>query len=433
MEKPSTKCLSLAGNKTSSERGKKLIKKSKSFLLNEPPNPSNKPINSHKFLKNKDSTPLRTRDSINKENVTSKDFSSLFTKNSSKLKINGYTTFRKKNLICKKPKKYNQRGISLIKLSEKPLIRKEKSSSKTDLKQDLCKDLQIENKNKLRSPSAHPSPQNSHRTPDSTKIVHSQNLPIFTEKKSKIPEVGYYCKRFSLFDKNKSLYIDQDISIIDKNLDMTSISKENRLSLVNKLDTSYENISNTEDFPSITKVLSLDNLSDSPNYIYTPNNYFVPVQISKPHQSFSKITNSSTSNQESLINPKNKTAHDSFLSPTKVIQVYNSPEPKILTPDSLSTRKDKQKEPKAPKKLISECESPGSFIFSLSSSSSEDNFINPNKNPFKVSNEISYASEAIFPKKDEEIQTDLIEMVDDLRICEGLKLIAQFSDFMKIK
>ena len=314
-------------------------------------------------------TPLKTRLSTYKENSLTKDSES-FTQNS-KSKISRQSTLKKKTSKLQNPKKRYVRGKSLGDPAKKPSIRPQRSSSKATLiTNNSTSALKALDMNKKLTPrSTHPSPQHSHRTPDSIRISQNQNLPNLTEKKSKIPEVGYYCKRFSLFDKNKPLYKDQISNPIEK-----------------------------QEFPK----LSFDN----------PFSYALD----------SSITVKPGSDSETVFTPvKEKLATDeSFESPTRLIKVYSSPEGKMIkrTPESAK----RGVEPKAPRKTIADFESPGSFVFSLSSNSSDDRFTWDCGSGY---GEKKRGRGGSF-KKDEESQTELIEFVVDMNLVQGLKLISKF-------
>lgn len=314
-------------------------------------------------------TPLKTRLSAYKENSLTKDSVS-FTQ-ISKSKISRQSTLKKKNLNPKNPQKKYVRGKSLGDPVKKPSLKPQRSSSKptliTNTSNSTLKVLDINKK--LTPRSTHPSPQHSHRTPDSIRISQNQNLPNLTEKKSKIPEVGYYCKRFSLFDKNKPLYNDQMNMPIEK-----------------------------QDFPK----LSFDN----------PFSFVLD----------NSITVKTGSDSEAVFTPvKDKVVTDeSFESPTRLIKVYSSPEGKMIkrTPDSAK----RGVEPKAPRKTIADFDSPGSFVFSLSSNSSDDRIAWDCASGY---GEKTRGRGGSF-KKDEESQTELIEFVVDMNTVQGLKLISKF-------
>ena len=81
-------------------------------------------------------------------------------------------------------------------------------------------------------------------------------------------------------------------------------------------------------------------------------------------------------------------------------------------------------EPRAPRKTVADFDSPGSFIFSLSSNSSDDKF----NQDWSLADRTSVERKTI--QRDEESQTDLIEFVADSQVMEGLKLIGRLSEIM---
>ena len=428
---------------------RKLKKKSKSFLIKEPPKLFNQ--NSKK----NDPTPLKSRHSYNKENLATKDTFHLLHKNSLKIKkscIPATKNLEKKVKSGKKLIKQGSRDNSLCETGKK--ISK---CSKLNI-QKSCNELKIqESANKLTPRSAYPSPQYSHRTPDNIKLTQRLQIPILTEKKSKIPEVGYYCKRFSMFDKSKYLYANQSYNSIEKESEKDDISNENfKKNEIIKFDTSEELSFHNADLSSITKTLKLDNLSDSPESGCQLENNSSPLKvrrnssfISPERPSYSKILENIPFQIGNIQQDHVETvfSENSYASPTKTINLFNSPEvKKANTPNSLKKAKMNQNEPKAPKKGLAEVESPGSFVFSLSSNSSEDFFYqdvqrytefpsNPfieKSNPF-IEKSNSFANPDIIDKRDEEIQTDLLEMITDSKLLEGLKIIGKISECISLK
>lgn len=317
-------------------------------------------------------TPLKTRLSSYKENSLTKDSDSLC--QVSKSKIIRQSTLKKKPLKSVNIKKNYVRGKSLGDNKKKPGLKDSRSSSKPNLKsQNSSSTLKVLDMNKKLTPrSTHPSPQHSHRTPDSIRIAQNQNLPNMTEKKSKIPEVGYYCKRFSLFDKNKPLYKDPMDLSMDK-----------------------------PDFPKLT--------FDNP-FTFVPDD----SKSALDHSVTSKLDN------VEFTPKKDKGVLDeSFESPKRLIKVYSSPEGKMIkrTPESGK----RGVEPKAPRKTMAEFESPGSFVFSLSSNSSDDRIFTD----FGCEYGKNFRGRAGGVFKDEESQTELIEFVVDMNAVQGLKLISK--------
>lgn len=317
-------------------------------------------------------TPLKTRLSSYKENSLTKDSDSF--NQVSKSKIIRQSTLKKKPSKPANIKKNYTRGKSLGSNKVKPGLKDSRSNSKPNLKsQNSTSTLKVLDMNKRLTPrSTHPSPQHTHRTPDSIRISQNQNLPNMTEKKSKIPEVGYYCKRFSLFDKNKPLYKDPIDSSLDK-----------------------------QDFPKLTFDNPFTFVQDDPK---------------------SALDNSVTNKLDSIeFTPKKDkgVSDESFESPKRLIRVYSSPEGKMIkrTPESGK----RGVEPKAPRKTIAEFESPGSFVFSVSSNSSDDR----NFTDFAYEYGKNYRGRKSGVFKDEESQTELIEFVVDMNAVQGLKLISK--------
>ena len=403
-------------------------KKSKitSFLSNDPI--SNFTERQKKLKKSQ--TPLKTgrllkKTQKSKENMTNIDI------NPSKLKITRFSTFKKKLSRTKVLK--NNQEISLKKTSSKIRLTKAKSSSKSKPQFLKAETITTDDKTIFTSPPA-PKACFSQRTPDSIRLGQRQNPPIFTEKKIKIPEIGYFCKRISLFDKTKSLYIDHDISGLEKQ--NPHVFAED-LSQIENFDN--KNFFNLEEFCSVKKNLNLYHLDESPESNFFDEDYFSPDKAgifepsekielnlrikvknslekeiktesitennknSKKEQENTKNTEKGQENEKNSNNevendknskkePENDTLQD-FLSPTKIIQV-RSPETNI-----------KKHKPHTPKKNF-DFDSPGSFNFSLSSNSSDE----------KILEGICYKTSQTLIKKDEEIQTDLGGSIKDTKI-----------------
>ena len=399
------------------------------------------PIVSNQNSKKSDLTPLKSRFSINKENQQKKDSCDRSIKKPIKIK---------KHIIPKKnknrdptPVKSKQkylRGNSLCDIASKSNKKKSKPDVASNLiPQTSHKDLKaVENSSKLTPRSAHPSPQYSHRTPDSVKLVQKHNPPLLTEKKkTKIPEIGYYCKRFSRFDNNKSLYTDHDQS---------SIEIKPRQSNPSKIcDTLYEKtialtedsfLHNDDSYTLISRTLKLDNFSESSEPEKQLENNTSPLKPSRNKQCVKSNSGFEFVEQvygKNLVEEikKNPFELESFTSPTKTINVFRSPEAtKIKESDSL--RKDKGKnrsgEQKALKRTFADYDSPGSFVFSLSSNSSDELF---GMNPFKDAEKLSTNHHVIITK-DEEIQTDLREMITDKKIIQGLNIIGRISECISL-
>jgi hypothetical protein len=344
-----------------------------------------------------DPTPKRSRPSQNKENQTKNSLES-YMSTSLKRKIRRQMTFKPKvsSFVSNHP---YFRGCSIGDSTQKIRGSQIKTSSKSMIDQEQSA-KSIDFANKLTPRSTHPSPQHSHRTPDNIRLSQKQNLPLFTEKKSKkMPEIGYYCKRVSLFDKSKPLYNETEFCGTEEKTNPFELTKE----------AENENCLNTEDLVSITKTLKMDNLSP-------------PVLLNKAKEGYS-LDVLKIGSPESVKSP-NKADDCSYFSPTRVIQVYNSPErvAVIRTPESAKGQKIA---PKAPRKIIGEFDSPGSFAFSLSSSSSEERVLMEIKYKEKKSRECWL--------KDEESQTDLVELVTNSQVLEGLRIIGRLSKMVSFK
>jgi hypothetical protein len=180
-------------------------------------------------------------------------------------------------------------------------------------------------------------------TPEQVKGAPSKST--ISDKKKKRPEIGYYIKRFSLHDVNKTLYSDQDISKI-----------------------------------------SFD----------TPKKLPSEISFIEPQANISEIMKISTPPK----NPQDSQIDFSFQSPTRLLRVFSSPEKLKVSPEF------KLEEPKAPRKTLAGFESPGSFNFSISSSSS----LEESRENFQVRNS--------------ECQTDLVE-VDEEDMRKGLVLLGK--------
>ena len=402
------------------------------------------PIVSSQNSKKSNITPLKSRSSFNKENQPIKESRDLSTKKSIKIKKHISTINTKKNKNKDQtPIRYKQkyaRGNSLCEITKKTNKKKVNKVSKSSLiPQASNKDLKVVvNSDKLTPRSAHHSPQYSHRTPDSVKLVQKSNPPLLTEKKkTKIPEIGYYCKRFSRFDNNKSLYTDHDQS---------SIEIKPRQSNPSKIcDTLYEKtialtedsfLHNDDSYTLISRTLKLDNFSESSEPEKQLENNTSPLKPSRNKQCVKSNSGFEFVEQvygKNLVEEikKNPFELESFTSPTKTINVFRSPEAtKIKESDSL--RKDKGKnrsgEQKALKRTFADYDSPGSFVFSLSSNSSDELF---GMNPFKDAEKLSTNHHVIITK-DEEIQTDLREMITDKKIIQGLNIIGRISECISL-
>ncbi|OMJ66150.1 hypothetical protein SteCoe_37114 [Stentor coeruleus] len=502
MDKSSENLQNTFFRKKNTEKFIKIKKKSKSFLINEPPGVSNK-FKILKVSKKIEPTPLKTRASVNKENAHKKDASSIINTSSSKPKIQNQNTLKKKFIKLKVCKKHYSRGQSLCNTGRKS---QQKEPQETLKPQSSFNNLKVgEISNKLTPRSTHPSPQHSHRTPDSIRLSQNQNMPVLTEKKTKIPEVGYYCKRLSIFDKSKYLYTDGDISSIYGN--KSTLGEDN---YENPFDVACDDLilQKREGISSITKTLKLDSLSPSSKtsepklspqkfkkitelqkspetksaklLSQNPNNTeqfdsfktfeqieaFESFEVLEDFEPFkrSKSPNTIISSDSSMkaINLFAKTTADfynpndenpiitpprsqidniynpeSFTSPTRVIKIYNSPDGNVVmkTPESIC-KKNSQCGPGAPRKTLADYDSPGSFVFSLSSNSSEERI---GESCGKIPNHLLDEGGFLTKKplfsgyRDEESQTDLFDIVTDEKVLEGLKIIGKLSEIIKLK
>ncbi|OMJ77132.1 hypothetical protein SteCoe_23359 [Stentor coeruleus] len=478
----------------------KIKKKSKSFLVNEPPGVSNK-FKILKVNKKIDPTPLKTRASVNKENAHKKDTSSFISTSSSKPKIQRQNTIKKKFIKLKVCKKHYTRGQSLYDTGRKL---PQKEPQETLKPQSSFNNLKVgEISNKLTPRSTHPSPQYSHRTPDNIRLCENQNMPVLTEKKTKIPEVGYYCKRLSIFDKSKCLYTDGDISSIYGNKStLGEDNYENPFEIV----CDDLNIQKREGISSITKTLKLDSVSPSKslepklspqkakkatqlqkspetkseqNLSQNSNKpkLFEPFKTFEPQEAFesfevlegfepfkrSKSPNAIVSpdsnmkgidlfaktttsfynpDKNPIISPPRNQIPDiynpeSFASPIRVIKIYNSPDGKVVmkTPESIC-KKNSQCGYGAPRKTLADYDSPGSFLFSLSSNSSEERIGEfCGKSPRYLLDDGGFLTKKpLFSGyRDEESQTDLFDIVTDEKVLEGLKIIGKLSEIINLK
>lgn len=503
MDKSSENLQNAIFRKKNTEKLIKIKKKSKSFLVNEPPGVSNK-FKILKVSKKIEPTPLKTRASVNKENAHKKDTSSFINTSSSKPKIQRQNTFKKKFIKLKVCKKHYSRGQSLCDTGRKS---QQKESQDTLKPQSSFNNLKVgEISNKLTPRSTHPSPQYSHRTPDSIRLSQNQNMPVLTEKKTKIPEVGYYCKRLSIFDKSKYLYTDGDISSIYGN--KSTLGEDN---YENPFDIACDdlNLQKREGISSITKTLKLDSVSPpsktsepklspqkvkkttklqkspetksvqilSQNLNKTPEPFkpfktfepleefesyevleeFEPFKRSKSPNTvispdsnmkaidlFAKTTTgfyNPTDENPMVTSPKSQIDclynPESFTSPTRVIKIYNSPDGKVImkTPESIC-KKNSQCGPGAPRKTLADYDSPGSFVFSLSSNSSEERIGDfCGKSPKYLLDEGGFLTKKpLFSGyRDEESQTDLFDIVTDEKVLEGLKIIGKLSEIINLK
>lgn len=473
MEKSSDNVHSAITRKRNTEKLIKIKKKIKLFLRHEQPGLSNK-IKNLKYCKKNDPTPLKTRASVNKENLHKKDSSSFLNTSSSKPKITRQNTLKKKIEKPKISKNHYSRGHSLCDTTKKPKSKAFKKNLNANISQTDIKTTDLNNKTTPRS--THPSPQYSHRTPDSIKFFQMQNMAIMTEKKSKIPEVGYYCKRFSLFDRNKGIesepinqtfaiisdytedHCDNPFNFVDKDIKLkksdgiSAITKTLKLESSPKSPLSINNNSSPDKPRKIVKVLtrspeaksacvlgrSLDKVYESPKYSTCS-----PSSILKSTDPEAKTTDTFLQNAEEIYDNtppradmRNIFSKESFSSPTRVIQVYNSPETRDCerTPESVG-KKYKETEPKAPRKPFNDYDSPGSFVFSISSNTSDERLPEfCDKGPKQLESFEGYTKKKPFSLecKDEESQTDLPEMITDNKILEGLKFIGKLSEIMKL-
>ncbi|OMJ83335.1 hypothetical protein SteCoe_15734 [Stentor coeruleus] len=470
MEKSSDNIHSAITRKKNTEKLLKVKKKIKLFLRHEQSGLSNKIKNLKSYKKN-DPTPSKTRASVNKENLHKKDSISFFNISSSKLKITRQNTSKKKIEKPKISKNHYPRGHSLCDTTKKPKTKVFQKNLNPNISQNNIKSIDQNNKTTPRS--THPSPQYSHRTPDNIKFFQMQNLAIMTEKKSKIPEVGYYCKRFSLFDRNKGIesglqnqtfaimsdytedHCENPFNLVDEDIKFKKNDGISAITRTLKLESSSQSPSyNSPDKPrKIDKVLkkspeaqSAHILGRSPDKVYeSPKSSICsPNSIKKTNDPEAKTTDTFLQNSEDIydntpprIDMKNVFSKESFSSPTRIIQVYNSPETRDCekTPESVG-KKYKETEPKAPRKPFNDYDSPGSFVFSISSNTSDEKIMEfcdggtkecqgfegcAKKKPFSLE------------YKDEEIQTDLPEIITDNNILEGLKIIGKLSEIMNLK
>lgn len=416
-----------------------------------------------KFIQKVEITPLKTRSSAYKENSATKDLEP--NPVLSKLKLSRQSTIKKKPLKQIKLKNRGNRGKSLGETGKKIGLKDQRSNSRPTLKsQASIGALKVLDVNKKMTPkSSHHSPQHSHRTPDSIRISQGQNLPNLTEKKTKIPEAGFYCKRFSLFDKNKPLYKDLPAMPIEKQ-DFPKLTFDNPFTFPSEASItgkSFQSIPSIPSIPSLHSIKSCDSLQppspiqSSPPVPTTIVPASLPSSLPPHHDSFTSperqkppvcpqsppIKSLNPLNPLNPFEPINATdaiesfeSFESFKSPTRLIKVWSSPESKLVkksfpsprTPKTLKSPSSPSRnvEPRAPRKTIADFESPGSFVFSVSSNSSDEQF----NQDWSLPDRLSVGKKAF--QRDEESQTDLIEFVADRQVMEGLKLIGKLSEIM---
>ena len=344
-----------------------------------------------KNTKKSDSNSLKTRHSLITINSSIKENSSNCGKKRSKSKQAEYKDIKSSESRKKK--------INSSFQSKKPKLKKQKTLSKRRLKSPFSqKNLaSVENLNSFKSPTA-PSPFSSNRTPDTIKLIQKV-IPILTGKKSKMPEVGYYCKR-SLFDRNKSLYTESD-SMIDKTINSKSNLAEYTFLSENLKEKDYE------DYSSIKKTLNLENLSESPEPVESFGGLFSPNPLNQD-SSIKPFDETVVKNTETDVNSLQTL--ENFSSPTKVIQIFSSPESKFVV--SPKTNKKRIKEAfKTPKKCGFGFESPDSFVFSVSSSSSDEKIIQDGcwKNELQGCTNNCLSLDRL--RKDEETQTNFEDRI----------------------
>ena len=218
------------------------------------------------------------------------------------------------------------------------------------------------NADKMTPRPAYPSPQGARDlmwTPEQVRAEVSKKISTISDKKKKKPEIGYYIKRFSLHDINKTLYTDNDISKIS-------------------FDTPRKQASNSF-------ILEVNQESSDIMKFNSPDK-----QI----------------NVETKVDP-------SFQSPTRLLKVHSSPDGKLIprSPEFLTSKA----EPKAPRKTLAGFESPGSFNFSISSSSSYEGCDIASQDKGRVNVESRHI----------ECQTDILDTNDDEDIRKGLALLGK--------
>ena len=209
---------------------------------------------------------------------------------------------------------------------------------------------------------AHPSPQGPRDlmwTPEQVRAEVSKKISTISDKKKKKPEIGYYIKRFSLHDVNKTLYTDCDMSKI-----------------------------------------SFD----------TPRKQTSSSFILEVNQESSEIMKLPSPEKQIKVEP---VVDPSFQSPTRLLKVHSSPDGKLIprSPEFLTCKA----EPKAPRKTLAGFESPGSFNFSISSSSYYEGGDRQGQDKGRVNVESRHI----------ECQTDILDTNDDEDIRKGLVLLGK--------
>ena len=363
--------------------------------------------------------------------------------NLSKLKLSRQSTIKKKPLKQVKLKSRESRGKSLGETGKKIRLQDQRSNSRPTLKsQASIGALKVLDMNKKMTPkSSHHSPQHSHRTPDSIRISQGQNLPNLTEKKTKIPEAGFYCKRFSLFEKNKPLYKESPAMPIEKQ-DFPKLTFDNPFTFPSENSVTGKSFQSIPSISSLNSIKSSDSIKPPPIQAFSPNilpfipnpDQFNSPEIQKPSIGPQSPEITHFKPFEPFETVESFEHFESFQSPTRLIKVWSSPESKLVkksfpsprTPKTLKSPStpSRNMEPRAPRKTIADFESPGSFVFSVSSNSSDDKY----GQDWSVQERLSIGKKTF--QRDEESQTDLIEFVADRQVMEGLKLIGKLSEIM---
>lgn len=241
----------------------------------------------------------------------------------------------------------------------------------------------------FKSPQKHSVALSYFTTPESYKPLIRVFTPVLTEKKKKkIPETLQVCKRISLFHQEKS-FLTTSTSFKDQSTRIEDSTTIGEITPVKNEDLAIEYFQD-ESFCSPLRTIKV---------------YHSPENVSIPEQEFGT--------------PDNKP---------------------IITPE-MTEKKAKTKQPKAPRKGIMEFTSPDSDFFSLSSSSEQEVL-----SEVSILEEIPpsfgdissmYGKTLILCQTDKEMQTDnnlteIIGLLHDQQVIDGLKLIGKFSDLFKL-
>ena len=264
--------------------------------------------------------------------------------------------------------------------------------------------LRIQN-NSFASPGIKANQISSFYTPDTHKTNIRVYTPVLTEKKRKMPEIGLFCKRISLFDKDRGM----------------TFSKDSQESFNSFKDQSTR----VEDSTTLGEITPIKNEDIKVEY-FPDESFTSPIRTIK-------ILNSPEEGQIITPDPKEIITPDS--------NDLITPEQKIITVADLSDKKNAASKNKASRKGIIDFSTPDSHFFSLSSSSDQDAgsdvSISEDIQPSFGDISSMHGKSNLVYHLNKEMQTEgnfqeIIGLLNDPSIVNGLKMIGKFSEIFKL-